>query len=73
MLATDGDDRVDPLHARKFVANAQFSQAGHSPILFRLERNAGHGGGSISQYADQKRSIERWNDIYSFLFWQLKN
>ncbi len=42
MLSADNDDRVDPMHARKFVAAMQ--HAGDAPALLRLERGAGHGG-----------------------------
>lgn len=60
MLSADSDDRVDPLHARKFVAAVQ--HAGGSALL-RVERNAGHGG------ADQVRqAIESQADLYAFLF-----
>jgi prolyl oligopeptidase len=62
MMAADHDDRVDPLHARKFVARVQ--KAGHAaPALLRIEANAGHGG------ADQvAKAIESSVDLYSFLF-----
>lgn len=60
MLAADHDDRVDPMHARKFVAALQ---ATGSPALLRVERNAGHGG------ADQvSKAIEQSADMYTFLF-----
>ncbi|MEO1366131.1 MAG: prolyl oligopeptidase family serine peptidase, partial [Acidobacteriota bacterium] len=42
------DDRVDPMHARKFVAAVQWASAAKDrPVLMRLERNAGHGGGAM--------------------------
>jgi prolyl oligopeptidase len=65
MMAADHDDRVDPLHARKFVAAVQ--STGHpAPALLRIEANAGHGG------ADQvAKAIESSVDLYSFLFQQL--
>jgi prolyl oligopeptidase len=60
MLSADHDDRVDPLHARKFVAALQ--QVG-APALLRVEKNAGHGG------ADQVRqAIEQTADLYAFLW-----
>jgi prolyl oligopeptidase len=43
MLASDSDDRVDPCHARKFVAAVQAASTG-GPTWLRVERNAGHGG-----------------------------
>ena len=62
MMAADHDDRVDPLHARKFVAAVQ-SAGQPAPALLRIEANAGHGG------ADQvAKAIESSVDLYSFLF-----
>ena len=50
MMGSDHDDRVDPMHARKFsaaVAAATASLPDAPPVLFRLERNAGHGGADL--------------------------
>ncbi|MEX1366815.1 MAG: prolyl oligopeptidase family serine peptidase, partial [Nannocystaceae bacterium] len=41
MLSADNDDRVDPMHARKFVAAMQHAGA---DARLRVERGAGHGG-----------------------------
>ena len=41
MLSADSDDRVDPMHARKFIAAVQHTG---SSALLRIERQAGHGG-----------------------------
>jgi prolyl oligopeptidase len=66
MLSSDHDDRVDPMHARKFTAAIQAAQAGKLPALLRIEMNAGHGG------ADQvRRRIEQSADTYAFLMQQL--
>lgn len=63
MLSADHDDRVDPMHARKFVALLQEHGA---DAWLRIEANAGHGG------ADQtKKSIEQAADLYAFLFEKL--
>ena len=63
MLSADHDDRVDPLHARKFVAAIQNSPGNTAPALLRIERNAGHGG------ADQvNRAIASSADMFAFLF-----
>jgi prolyl oligopeptidase len=43
ILSADSDDRVDPMHARKFAAELQADSAG-GPVLLRVEKNAGHGG-----------------------------
>ncbi|MDH3285548.1 MAG: prolyl oligopeptidase family serine peptidase [Acidobacteriota bacterium] len=66
MLTTDSDDRVDPLHARKFVAAVQAARSSSRPVLLRVEKNAGHGGADLVG-----RSIDQWTDIYAFLDWQL--
>lgn len=72
MMAADSDDRVDPLHARKFTAALQWCQQQSDserdpvPALFRLERNAGHGG------ADKvKERVASCTDICAFLWDQL--
>ncbi|MFN7142842.1 MAG: prolyl oligopeptidase family serine peptidase, partial [Myxococcota bacterium] len=66
MMAADHDDRVDPLHARKFVAAVQNATAGRERTLLRIERNAGHGG------ADQvSKAIESSADMYAFLMAEL--
>ncbi|NMO14914.1 S9 family peptidase [Pyxidicoccus fallax] len=63
MMAADHDDRVDPMHARKFVAAVQNAPGNQAPVLLRIETNAGHGG------ADQvAKTIESSADLYSFLF-----
>ena len=41
----DTDDRVVPAHSYKFAAALQHAQAGPAPILLRVDRDAGHGGG----------------------------
>jgi prolyl oligopeptidase len=45
VFVADSDDRVDPMHARKFVAAMQDASAG-GPALLGIERNAGHMGAS---------------------------
>ena len=63
LLSADADDRVDPLHARKFAAALQWASTG-GPVLLRVERNAGHGG------ADQvKQAVESLADAYAFALW----
>lgn len=66
MKSADSDDRVDPMHARKFTAAMQHASASDRPILLRIETNAGHGGG------DQiKKFVESYADEYAFLMQQL--
>ena len=65
MLAADHDDRVDPMHARKFMAAVQNANASSNPVLFRVERNAGHGGADMI-----KQWVESTADQYAFLMRQ---
>lgn len=62
MLSADSDDRVDPMHARKFVAAMQWAQAGMAPIVMRIERNAGHGGADMV-----RQRVEQITDMIAFL------
>ncbi len=53
----DHDDRVVPAHSFKFISELQEKQSGNSPVLIRIETNAGHGAGKpvamqISEYVD---------------------
>ena len=62
MLSADSDDRVDPMHARKFVAQLQWANAAKNPTLLRIEANAGHGG------SDRRlQRVEEAVDVWSFL------
>ncbi|WP_045305063.1 prolyl oligopeptidase family serine peptidase [Saccharothrix sp. ST-888] len=46
----DGDSRVDPLHARKMCAALHAATGSGRPVLFRLERGAGHGARARSRH-----------------------
>lgn len=62
MMSPLRDDRVDPMHSRKFVAAIQHANPDNVALL-RLEENAGHGG------ADQvNRTVDENVDQWSFLF-----
>lgn len=67
ITTADTDDRVVPLHAKKFAATLQAAQSGPNPILLRVEKNAGHGLGKPTA-----KIIEEQTDIYSFLKLVLK-
>ena len=68
LVATgEHDTRVDPLHARKFVARLQEAQGGQAPILLRVETAAGHGQGMPVG----KRVDERADEL-TFLFYHLE-
>ena len=60
LLSADSDDRVDPMHARKFAAALQAASTG-GPVLLRIERNAGHGGADLI-----KAAVEQGADQYAF-------
>lgn len=62
MLSADADDRVDPMHARKFVAAIQAASTSGEPALLRIAKNAGHGGGA--QLRDRVATL---TDMYAFL------
>ncbi|WP_394834001.1 prolyl oligopeptidase family serine peptidase [Pendulispora rubella] len=62
MLSSDSDDRVDPLHARKFIAEMQWANTSNAPAWLRIERNAGHGGADSVQ-----ASLEQAADILQFV------
>lgn len=63
ITSADTDDRVVPLHSKKFAATLQEKAAGNNPILLRVETKAGHGGGK-----PVTKAIEEQADIYAFLF-----
>ncbi|MGI5162414.1 prolyl oligopeptidase family serine peptidase [Microbispora sp. CA-102843] len=46
-----GDTRVDPCHSRKMCAMLQHASAGPGPVLYRLERDVGHGARAASRKA----------------------
>jgi prolyl oligopeptidase len=65
MLSADSDDRVDPMHARKFTAALQYNSRG-GPVLLRIEPHSGHGG------ADKlKSTVEESADRWAFLMQEL--
>ena len=61
ILSADSDDRVDPMHARKFAAALQHDSAG-GPVLLRIEKNSGHGGADLI-----RQTIAVTADEYLFL------
>jgi prolyl oligopeptidase len=60
LASADSDDRVDPMHARKFAAALQAASAG-GPVLLRIERNSGHGGADLV-----KANVEKNADQLAF-------
>jgi prolyl oligopeptidase len=67
LLSADSDDRVDPMHARKFAAELQWASTG-GPVLLRVEKHSGHGGADLV-----KAAVEKLADEYAFALEQVKN
>ncbi len=64
--SADSDDRVDPMHARKFAAELQADSTG-GPVLLRIEHHSGHGGADLL-----KAWVERTTDWYVFALAEIK-
>jgi prolyl oligopeptidase len=64
VTTADHDDRVVPAHSFKFIAELQSKHAGQNPVLIRIEKKAGHGGGK-----PLAKIIDETADVYSFLFY----
>jgi prolyl oligopeptidase len=63
MMSADSDDRVDPMHARKFTAAIQWATSSEAPVLIRIETHAGHGGGDMVS-----KSVDASADSMAFVF-----
>lgn len=63
ITTADTDNRVVPLHAKKFAATLQEGNEGENPILLRVEKDAGHGMGK-----PVSKMIEHDADLYTFLY-----
>ncbi|MCA9707902.1 MAG: S9 family peptidase [Myxococcales bacterium] len=66
MLSADSDDRVDPMHARKFTAAIQAASRSGEPAIMRIEQKAGHGGAG-----NRKKAVAQQVDMYAFLLSEL--
>jgi prolyl oligopeptidase len=66
VTTADHDDRVVPAHSFKYAARLQEYQAGSSPVLIRIETNAGHGAGKPTS-----KQIEETTDLWSFVMYNL--
>ena len=64
--SADSDDRVDPMHARKFAAAVQWATSSGRPVLLRIEKNAGHAGADVI-----RQFVELHADTLAFLVDQL--
>jgi prolyl oligopeptidase len=63
ITTADTDDRVVPMHAKKFAAALQTADSGRHPLLLRIETKAGHGLGKPTH-----KLIEENSDVYAFLW-----
>ena len=61
VTTAERDDRVVPAHSFKFAAQMQYDHVGDTPILIRIDSNAGHGAGTPTD-----KIIDQYTDIYSF-------
>lgn len=66
IMTADSDDRVVPMHSKKFAATLQAAAGGDNPIYLRVESKAGHGQGKPTS-----KLIDEQADIFTFLFDQL--
>ena len=62
ITTADHDDRVVPLHSKKFAATIQEADSGQNPLLLRLDMKAGHGLGKPTT-----KQIDELTDIHAFL------
>ncbi|HVY46346.1 MAG TPA: prolyl oligopeptidase family serine peptidase, partial [Minicystis sp.] len=60
LASADSDDRVDPMHARKFAAALQAASTG-GPVILRIEKHSGHGGADLV-----KANVEKNADQLAF-------
>ena len=65
LLSADSDDRVDPMHARKFAAAMQNASEG-GPVFLRIETHSGHGGADLI-----KATVEKEADKWAFILAQM--
>jgi prolyl oligopeptidase len=66
VTTADHDDRVVPAHSFKFAAKLQQSHRGESPVLIRIETNAGHGAGKPTA-----KIIDEQADKWAFTFYNM--
>jgi len=66
VIAGENDTRVDPLHAKKFVAALQNNPGQINPILLYMDFDSGHGSGKSTE-----KQIEDIKAQYNFVMNQL--
>ena len=57
VIAGENDSRVDPLHAKKFVARAQANVGQTNPVLLKVDFDSGHGAGKSTQQLIDDREV----------------
>ena len=62
ITSADHDDRVVPMHSKKFTATIQAADSGENPLLLRLETRAGHGMGKSTT-----KQLDELADVLAFL------
>jgi prolyl oligopeptidase len=62
----DHDDRVVPAHSFKYISELQYKHTGETPVMVRIETEAGHGAGKPTY-----KAIEEISDILSFTFYNM--
>ena len=67
VTTADHDDRVVPAHSFKYAATLQEKRPDNiSPLLIRIETNAGHGAGM-----SMEKRIQLTADMYSFAWYNM--
>ncbi|WP_373938848.1 prolyl oligopeptidase family serine peptidase [Vibrio kanaloae] len=66
VTTADHDDRVVPAHSYKFIAELQDKHEGDSPVMIRIDVNAGHGAGM-----PLSKAIDLTADIYAFTLFNM--
>ena len=66
VIAGENDTRVDPLHAKKFVAALQNNPGQINPILLYMDYDSGHGSGKSTEQTIKDLEIQ-----YGFIMNQL--
>ena len=66
VTTADHDDRVVPAHSFKFAATLQEHHIGDTPVLIRIETDAGHGAGTPIS-----KTIEQVADRYAFAWYNM--
>lgn len=66
VTTADHDDRVVPAHSYKFISELQDKHEGGSPVMIRIDVNAGHGAGM-----PLSKAIDLTADIYAFTLFNM--